>query len=91
MSEKKQNVAYMLQCSDGTLYTGWTNDIQKRLEAHNAKKGSKYTRNRTPVKLVYLEQFDTKQEAMKREAQIKKLTRKEKLILCQNFANFPYV
>ncbi|MFG6382653.1 MAG: GIY-YIG nuclease family protein [Lachnospiraceae bacterium] len=80
-----QNMTYILQCSDGTLYTGWTNNIQKRLAAHNAGKGSKYTRSRTPVRLVYLEPFDTKQEAMKRELQIKRLTRKEKLALCQNW------
>lgn len=78
-------MTYILQCSDGTLYTGWTNNIQKRLAAHNAGKGSKYTRSRTPVKLVYLEPFDTKQEAMKREFQIKRLTRKEKLALCQSW------
>ncbi len=74
----KQNVTYILRCSDGTLYTGWTNNIGKRLEAHNAGKGGKYTRVRTPVELVYLETYETKQEAMSREVQIKQLTRKEK-------------
>lgn len=74
----KQNVTYILRCSDGTLYTGWTNNITKRLEAHNAGKGGKYTRVRTPVELVYLETYETKQEAMSREVQIKQLTRKEK-------------
>ena len=73
-----QNVTYILRCSDGTLYTGWTNNIGKRLEAHNAGKGGKYTRVRTPVELVYLETYETKQEAMSREVQIKQLTRKEK-------------
>jgi putative endonuclease len=77
MSEKR-NVTYMLRCSDGTLYTGWTNNIEKRLEAHNAGKGGKYTRVRIPVELVYLEEHETKQEAMSREAQIKQLTRREK-------------
>lgn len=75
------NVTYILRCSDGTLYTGWTNDIEKRLEAHNQGHGAKYTRGRTPVELVYLESFDTRQEAMKREAAIKKLPRKDKLQL----------
>ena len=57
---------YMVQCSDGTLYTGWTNDLKKRLEKHNAGKGARYTRGRLPVKLVYYEVFATKSEAMKR-------------------------
>lgn len=74
----KQNVTYILRCSDGTLYTGWTNNMEKRLEAHNAGKGGKYTRVRTPVELVYLEECETKQEAMSREVQIKQLSRKEK-------------
>lgn len=75
------NVTYILKCSDGTLYTGWTNDIEKRLRAHNEGQGAKYTRGRTPVELVYLEDFETKQEAMKREAAIKKLTKEDKLRL----------
>ena len=56
------NYTYILKCKDETLYTGWTNDIEKRLEAHNAGKGAKYTRSRRPVELVYLEQFETKEE-----------------------------
>lgn len=75
---ENQNVTYILKCSDGTLYTGWTNNMEKRLEAHNSGCGAKYTRGRTPVSLVYLELHDTKQEAMQREFQIKKLTRTEK-------------
>ena len=72
----------MAECSDGTFYTGWTTDIDKRLKAHNDGRGAKYTRSRLPVRLVYLEAHDTKEEAMSREYQIKKLTRsaKEKLI-----------
>lgn len=73
-----ENYTYILECSDGTYYTGWTNDIKKRLLSHNAGKGGKYTRVRRPVKLVYLEIFCTKHEAMSREAKIKQLTRKEK-------------
>lgn len=76
--KEKENVTYILQCSDGTLYTGWTNNLEKRLEQHNAGKGAKYTRGRGPVKLLYQEVHETKQEAMQREAWIKKLTRKEK-------------
>lgn len=73
---------YILECSDGTYYTGWTNDLDKRLKAHNVgKSGAKYTRNRRPVTLVYYEEFQDKQEAMRREYAIKQLTRKEKEIL----------
>ena len=76
------NFTYILKCADNSLYPGWTTDREPRLEMHNRKKGAKYTRGRTPVELVYLEISDTKEEAMKREAAIKKLTRteKEKLI-----------
>ncbi|MDD6207187.1 MAG: GIY-YIG nuclease family protein [Clostridiales bacterium] len=78
--------AYILRCSDGTLYTGWTNNLEKRLKAHNAGKGAKYTKSRRPVTLEYYEAFATKSEAMKREAQIKKLSRRQKeaLINCKN-------
>ena len=69
---------YILECSDGTLYCGWTNDIEKRIRTHNAGKGAKYTRTRLPVKLVYSESFDTKEEAMSREWHIKRMTRSEK-------------
>ena len=72
---------YLLRCADGTLYCGWTNDIEKRLAAHNSGKASKYTRSRLPAELVYLEVYETKQEAMSREAQIKRLSRQQKLRL----------
>lgn len=72
---------YVLKCSDGSLYTGWTNDMKKRLKAHNEGRGAKYTRGRTPAGLVYLEEFDTKEAAMRREAAIKKMSRAEKLKL----------
>ena len=74
---------YMVECSDGSLYTGWTNNLEKRMVAHNAKKGAKYTRSRTPVKLVYYETFATKEEAMRREYELKQYTRKEKEALVQ--------
>lgn len=72
---------YMLRCSDGTLYTGWTNDITKRLAAHNAGKGAKYTKSRTPVELVHVEFFDVREAAMRREYAIKQLSRSQKLAL----------
>ncbi len=80
----KPNYTYILRCADGTLYTGWTNDLEKRLAAHNAGTAAKYTRPRRPVTLVYQEAFPTKEEAMRRERQIKRLTRAEKLALIQS-------
>ena len=77
----KLNYVYILHCGDDTLYTGWTNDIDYRCHVHNTGKGAKYTKSRLPVKLVYWEVFETKQEAMKREYQIKRLTRANKLEL----------
>ena len=63
------NYTYILKCSDETLYTGWTNDLEKRINAHNAGKGAKYTKNRRPVELAYYEEFATKEEAMSRNTQ----------------------
>ena len=80
----KPNYTYILRCADGTLYTGWTNDLEKRLAAHNAGTAAKYARPRRPVTLVYQEAFPTKEEAMRRERQIKRLTRAEKLALIQS-------
>ena len=77
------NYTYILKCADGTYYTGWTNDITKRLSNHNKGIASKYTRTRRPVELAYLEEFDTKEEAMKREVAIKKLTKIQKLKLIE--------
>lgn len=81
------NYTYIVKCADGTFYTGWTNCIEKRLEAHNNGKGAKYTKPRTPVELVYLEAFMTKRQAMSREAKIKKLTRKKKEALIRAYQN----
>ena len=75
------NYTYILKCADGSLYTGWTNDLDKRLKAHNAGKGAKYTKSRLPVELVYYETFKTKEAAMSREWHIKQLSREEKLSL----------
>ena len=72
------NFTYIVRCADGTLYTGWTNDLKKRLEDHNLGRGAKYTRAHLPVILVYYESFETKAEAMRREAAIKKLSRSQK-------------
>ena len=72
------NYTYILKCNDGTLYTGWTNNIDKRLKDHNDGKGAKYTKARRPVELVYYEEFESKEEAMKREYAIKQLSRKQK-------------
>lgn len=71
-------IVYILRCSDGTLYTGWTFDIEKRISAHNSGSGAKYTRGRTPVSLCYTEELKTKEEALSREREIKKLRRHEK-------------
>ena len=76
------NYTYMVECADGTLYTGWTNCLEKRLKAHNGgRNGAKYTKTKRPVSLVYYESFITKEEAMQREYQIKQLTRERKLEL----------
>ncbi len=77
-NEKSPCYTYLLRCRDNSLYCGWTNDIKKRLANHNAGKGAKYTKSRLPVTLVYLEAFDSKREAMSREAAIKQLSRKQK-------------
>ncbi|MDR1702098.1 MAG: GIY-YIG nuclease family protein [Sporomusaceae bacterium] len=74
---------YILECADGTYYTGWTADLTKRLKAHNTGKGARYTRGRVPVKLVYAEWQENKSASLKRECEVKKLNRrkKERLIL----------
>jgi putative endonuclease len=72
---------YILECKDGTLYTGWTIDLERRLVQHNRGKGAKYTRSRYPVILKYYEKFNTKREACRREYRIKQLSRTEKLRL----------
>lgn len=73
--------AYIMRCADGTLYTGYTDDIARREAAHNSGRGAKYTRSRLPVKTVYHESFATRSEAMKRECAIKRLSREQKLKL----------
>lgn len=75
------NYVYILRCGDGSLYTGWTNDLEKRVKAHSSGHGAKYTRTHLPVELVYSEQLDTKEAAMSREWHIKRLSHAEKLRL----------
>ena len=81
---EKQAYPYVLKCADGSLYTGYTTDLEARVATHNAGKGAKYTKTRRPVELVYYEVFASKNEAMKREAAIKKLSRTKKLEMIQN-------
>lgn len=73
---------YMLRCKDGSLYTGWTDDLQHRLQMHNQGKGAKYTKGRGPLELVYSEEVADRSSALKREYAIKRLSRKDKLALC---------
>ncbi len=75
------NYVYIVECSDGTFYTGWTNNLEKRIDMHSKGVGAKYTKGRGPVKLVYYEEFKEKIYAMKREYEIKKLTREAKILL----------
>lgn len=70
--------AYMVECADGTYYTGYTDDLKKRIKTHNSGRGAKYTRSRLPVKLIYSEEFESRGEAMSREYAIKQLSRIEK-------------
>lgn len=80
---EQKNYVYIVECGDGSLYTGWTNHLQERVQAHNQGRGAKYTRGRGPVKLVYYECFGTKEEALRREWAIKRMPRKEKQKLIQ--------
>lgn len=72
---------YILECADGTLYTGWTTDLERRINEHNAGRGARYTRGRRPVRLVYWESVTDQGAAMRREAALRRLTRRAKLAL----------
>ncbi len=72
---------YIVECRDGSLYTGWTTDLYNRIEKHNKGQGAKYTKSRRPVRLVYTKEHKTKREAIKQETFIKKMTRKQKFEL----------
>jgi len=76
---------YLVECKDGSLYCGCTNDIRKRIATHNAGKGAKYTQTRLPVKLVYSERAESKSLAMSREYEVKQLSRASKLRLCETW------
>lgn len=80
-----KHYAYMLRCNDNSIYSGYTNDLEKRLEVHNSGKGAKYTRARLPVKLEYFEEFDDKKEALKREREFKKYSHSEKENMIKRF------
>lgn len=75
------NYVYLLRCEDGSLYCGWTTDLERRLRVHNSGKGAKYTRSRLPVELVYWEALENRTQALIREWHIKNMTREEKLQL----------
>ena len=79
------NYVYILRCADGTFYTGWTNDLPGRVQAHNNGIGGKYTRSRLPVELIYYEEYEDKREAQRREYAIKRLSREEKGRLIESF------
>lgn len=81
------NYAYLVRCSDNSLYAGWTNNIERRIKSHNDGTGAKYTKSRRPVTLAYLEEFETKSEAMKREAALKKMTHAQKEELAAEWEN----
>ena len=87
----KKACVYILKCRDGSYYTGWTNDIEKRLAAHNSGTGAKYTKSRRPVALVYLEYLPDRSAALRREAAIKRLSRagKQSLIETGGFTSPP--
>src|SRR5690625_7815580 len=83
--ETNEHIVYILQCKDHSLYTGYTNNLKKRLQLHESGKGAKYTRGRGPFKVVFIEKHQTKAQALKREYAIKQLTRKEKEQLIQAY------
>ena len=78
---------YIVECADQTLYTGWTTDVERRLKAHNAGRGARYTQRRNPVRLVYIEEVPDRRAALKRELQIKRMSRSEKLNLISQTLN----
>ena len=87
--EEKNNYTYILRCCDGSFYCGWTNDLKKRLSAHNAGTGAKYTRSRSPVELAWYHVSETKEEAMSLEARIKRLSRTKKDRLVSGTVSIP--
>lgn len=86
-TKSKNYFVYLLRCSDGTLYTGTTNDLRRRVQRHNAGKGARYTAGRRPVALVYVENCASRSEALRREAALRKLSRRQKLSLSESTAS----
>lgn len=87
MSTDKDYAIYILECADGSYYTGYTTDLERRLNVHEQGKGAKYTRARRPLTLIYEEWYDNKSEALKRECAIKKLNKKQKIELVKGAVN----
>lgn len=85
MKSDVRYATYMVRCNDGSLYTGYSTDVERRVKTHNSGKGAKYTRARRPVELVYVEYSKTKSDALKREVAIKKLTRTKKELLIAEY------
>lgn len=81
---KRPAFIYLLRCADGTIYTGWTYDVEQRVSTHQKGRGARYTRTRRPVELIYHEKLKSRQEAMKREIEIKKMPRAKKLALAES-------
>lgn len=87
---EKTYYTYIVECSDGSFYTGYTTDLEKRVACHNAGTGAKYTKSRRPVRLIYSEMYETKHDAMSREARIKLLTHQEKERLVKKTASVTF-
>ena len=81
---KRPAFIYLLRCTDGTIYTGWTYDVEQRISTHQKGRGARYTRTRLPVELIYHERLTSRQAAMKREIEIKKMPRAKKLGLAES-------
>lgn len=88
-SDEAEAFIYIVECSDGTLYTGWTIDVQARIATHNAGRGARYTRGRLPVRLCYWERHPSRAAAMRRECEIKSWSRTRKLALIDRFGQCP--
>jgi len=81
-----RHFVYMVECSDGTLYTGYSTDVDRRVRRHNEGRGARYTRSRTPVRLKFKEGFRSKADALRREIEIKRMRRNSKLLLCAGYS-----
>ena len=84
LQDIRLHYVYVLQCADGSLYTGWTTNVPRRVKTHNRGKGAKYTRSRLPVTIQRIEVYETKSEALRREREIKHMSRQQKQQLIRN-------